>query len=78
MSDRKHEPLSDEPKKPRAKKDTKHWCRGKKYREHVYAWKMAPYDWVVQFCINCNKVAQRCPPPSFRSRRPCVCGKHRR
>jgi len=78
VSDRKHEPLSDDVKKAPAKKNTRLWCGGKVYREHVYAWKMGEYDWAIQFCTNCNKVLQRCPPPAWRTKRPCCCGKHKR
>ena len=80
MSDRKHEPLSDEHRPVPAKKDVRKWCGGHEGRDHQWAWviddRLGLKEWYTQVCRVCEKRLQICPPNGFRGKRPCACSHH--
>ena len=87
----KDKPLPEEPKKTRAKKDTRHWCKGKKGVEHVLAWIDWPNEcytnWMkdrhierckVRACTVCNKQFEICFNSVWSGKQNCICGLHKR
>lgn len=55
----KYKPLGETVRKPRAKKDTKKWCRGKVGVKHqfytVEEHTGCRYIWIQGRCVNCGK-----------------------